>query len=183
MIKNQKHVGYDLSGSPEEDLYTYGSSYTQLSIEEGSYKKMERYGIVHHAASPSCVPSFGSPSSLGYPISLGTPGSIISFFGTHPSFVIREKDHEIALLKETIVEMKRRLDLLERHYGNSPVHVRVVNIHDKPLDEIYDVVLEYYNSHAVAYPDDVADALGLNLRKVIEVVDKLIAEGKIEVAT
>lgn len=48
--------------------------------------------------------------------------------------------------------------------------------------EIYDMVLNYYNSHEIAYPDEAADALNLDLRKVIEVVDKLIAENKIEVA-
>ena len=47
-------------------------------------------------------------------------------------------------------------------------------------DKIYDKILNYYNSHSVLYPDEVADALELDLRKVIEITDILIDEGKIE---
>jgi len=61
--------------------------------------------------------------------------------------------------------------------------LREVTIQDKPLEEIYQLVLDYYNSHPSAYPDEVADALSLDLRKVIEVVDRLIADDKIEVVT
>ena len=49
-------------------------------------------------------------------------------------------------------------------------------------DKNYDKVLDYFNSHDVLYVDEVADALGLDLRSVvIPITDILIGEGKIEV--
>jgi len=50
------------------------------------------------------------------------------------------------------------------------------------MDEIYNKVLNYFNTHSIIYPDEVADALNLDLQKVIEIVDILISEGKVEVA-
>ncbi len=50
------------------------------------------------------------------------------------------------------------------------------------MTEMYDKVEEYYKTHGELYPDEVADALGLDLKDVMEAVGKLIVEGKLEVA-
>jgi hypothetical protein len=99
------------------------------------------------------------------------------------------RDRRKGIESEIIRGLERRIDELESEVAflktrdTSPIKVRVVEIQDKPLDEIYDIVLNYYNTHDVSYPDEVADTLNLDLRKVIEVVTRLIEEGKIEVAT
>lgn len=155
----------------DADFSIYSSAYSDTPIKSEGYEKLAIFNIVPHAESPSCTFHFEHMSGL------------LRVSEKHPSFIIGQKDREIAYLKETIFEMKRRLSILERNRESSPIYMRVVNIQHKPINEIYKMVEDYYNSHPEAYPDEVADALGLDLRQVIEVVDKLIAEDKIEVAT
>lgn len=50
------------------------------------------------------------------------------------------------------------------------------------MTETHNKVEEYFKTHDDMYPDEVADALGLDLKDVMEAVDKLIIEGKLEVA-
>jgi len=156
--------------SSESDVMTsglYSSSQPGISFK-GEIEKTIAYMGIHvtgrFSGASSCIPShipvtFISPSILG------------------------QKNLEIAELKQTISELKYRLSILESRHKQYPINVRVVEIQDKPIDKIYELVLHYYNTHDVCYPDEVADDLNLDLRKVIEVVDRLIAEGKIEVAT
>ena len=169
MTQTQKTVGIYSPESMEKIYDLYSSAYPHLVIEKDEYKKTV-FETSHHAETFSCI-------SLSRSI-----GRSLNIFENPHSFLIGQKNIEIANLKETIAEMKRRLDLLERHQQKVPIQVRVVEIQDKPLKEIYDIVLNYYNTHEVSYPDEVADAFGLDLRKVIEVVTQLIEEGKIEVA-
>ena len=78
--------------------------------------------------------------------------------------------------------MSERIESLENRIYQAPVYVRVVNIDDKSLDEIKTMVLDYYNTHGDVYPDEVADALSLDLKKVIQITDDLIKDGKLEEA-
>ncbi|MDD3135634.1 MAG: hypothetical protein PHF57_10560 [Methanoregula sp.] len=156
----------------EPQFSVYGEASSNLSIEREGYNKMAISSSISHANSSSCVVHFGQTSSL-----------LQILPERHHSFIIGQKDREIAYLKETVMEMKRRISSLERNRDTSSIILREVTIQDKPLNEIYQLVLDYYNSHPSAYPDEVADALSLDLRKVIEVVDRLIAEDKIEVVT
>ena len=170
MIQTQKARGNYNPIGKDADFGFYGSAYSRLSVEKEGYEKLAIFNSVPRAESPFCISHFRHT------------GSLLQVSHKHPSFIIGQNDREIAYLKETIFEMKRRLSLLERNREGSPIYMRVVNIQNKPADEIYKMVLDYYNSHPVAYPDEVADALSLDLQKVIEVVDQLIAEDKIEVA-
>jgi len=112
-------------------------------------------------------------------------GNIFSGFRfTHEFFyILRQKEREIAHLQKRVFEMSERIELLENTIYQAPVYVRVVNLEDKSLDEIKKMVLDYYNTHGDVYPDEVADALSLDLRKVIQVTDELIKNGKLEEAT
>ena len=171
MIQNQKATGNYHPIGEAADINFYGSTYSNPLIERDGYEKLAIFNSVPCTESHSCL------------FNIKLTGNLFQVSQRHPSFIIKEKDREISYLKETIFEMKRRLSLLEHNRQGSQIYMRVVNIQEKPIDEIYKSVLDYYNSHPIAYPDEVADALGLDLRKVIDVVDRLIAEDKIEVVT
>lgn len=42
-------------------------------------------------------------------------------------------------------------------------------------------VLEYYKTHEIVYPSDIASEYDFDLREVVKVVDDLIQEGKVKV--
>jgi hypothetical protein len=50
--------------------------------------------------------------------------------------------------------------------------MKIITIEEKSMGEIYQLVLDFYKSHSPAYPDEVADTISLELRTVMEVVDK-----------
>jgi hypothetical protein len=168
MSQNQKTEGIYSSKSVKIDFDIYSSTYSDLSLTKGSYEKFAVYGNTLLANSLSCN-HFIQPH-----------GRSINIFENPHSFAIGQKNLEIANLKQTIVEMKRRLDLLEHHHKKSAINVRVVEIHDLPQKEIKKEVLEYYQSHDKAYPSDIADELGLSLEAVFNAVDELVEEGIIK---
>jgi len=179
MIQSQENSGAYLIKKDKMVLSDYSEAQA-LSVhtrEIGgimAFHSLSRYEINNYPGGMPCAPTI---RPIEHAPILG------SIFATTPSFIIGQKDNEIKYLKQTIFQMRERLESLERNYQKSPIQIRVVEVHEKPIDEIRKLVLEYYNTHEVAYPDEVAEILKVDLRKVIEVVDQLIEEGKIEVAT
>lgn len=181
MYKTQNPTDKYYQMSEDSQVGLYRSVTSNLAVAGEGYDQLAVLSSdVSHAIIRSSMPIADSRPCV---LQLGHPTNLFQPFETQPSFIIKQKDREIAYLKETVNEMKRRLSQLERDRSTAPIYVRAITIQEKPINEIYNLVLDYYNSHPSAYPDEVADVLGLDLRKVIEVVDKLITEDKIEVAT
>lgn len=42
-------------------------------------------------------------------------------------------------------------------------------------------ILEYYKTHEIVYPSDIAFEYDLDLREVVRIIDDLIREGKVKV--
>ncbi len=159
----------------DKSLAFYGSASSQSVID-----KKFTIGYTSKSISDSMEESTicfgpGVPSLIG---------NIFSGFRTTHEFfyILRQKEREIAHLQKRVFEMSERIESLENRIYQAPVYVRVVNIDDKSLDEIKTMVLDYYNTHGDVYPDEVADALSLDLKKVIQITDDLIKDGKLEEA-
>lgn len=94
---------------------------------------------------------------------------------THPELQ-RQIDEVRSTLDRLILEVNNLRNLLEV----SPVRVRVVETRDVSIEEAKRMIMEYMESHDVAYPDDIADEMGLDLKVAVEAVNELIKEGKIK---
>lgn len=43
-----------------------------------------------------------------------------------------------------------------------------------------DKILEYYETHEIVYPSDIAAEYNLDLREVVRIIDDLIRDGKVK---
>lgn len=98
-----------------------------------------------------------------------------------------EVDHRHPELQRQIDELRTTLERLIFEVNNirnllevSPVRVRIIETREVSMEEAKRLILEYMGAHDIAYPDDIADELGLDLKVAIEAVSELITEGKIK---
>ena len=178
MIQSQENPGAYPIKKDKTSLTDYSQSRVSPihAMEIGGIKGfhlVSRYEKSNYPGAMSCV-------SMIKPIERSSIAFGPVFAPPTPSFIIREKDHEIEYLKQTIYQMKLRLEWLERSYQASPIQVRIVEIRDLPQEEIKKQVLEYYQSHGPVYPSDIADALGLSFEAVFNAVDELVKGGFLE---
>lgn len=97
---------------------------------------------------------------------------------THPDLQ-RQIDELKSTLDRLILEVNNIRDLLEV----SPVRVRIIETREVPIEEAKKMILKYMETHDIAYPDDIADELGLDLKVAVEAVNELLKEGKIKETT
>ena len=97
-------------------------------------------------------------------------------------FDISEIYKRIEDLNRIVSILKDRVDGMERKIELSPVSIRIVEVRETTVEEAKEKILEYYKKHEgeSVYPDDVADELGLDLKIVMQAVEELINEGKLE---
>ena len=97
-------------------------------------------------------------------------------------FDISEIYKRIEDLNRIVSILKDRVDGMERKIDLSPVSIRIVEVRETTVEEAKEKILEYYKKHEgeSVYPDDVADELGLDLKIVMQAVEELINEGKLE---
>ncbi|MCK4397738.1 MAG: hypothetical protein KAV25_01960 [Methanophagales archaeon] len=57
---------------------------------------------------------------------------------------------------------------------------KIVVLKDVPYSEAKNMIEDYLKSHETAYMYEMSNDLGLDLRMVHEIVEKLIKEGKVE---
>jgi len=97
-------------------------------------------------------------------------------------FDISEIYKRIEDLNRIVSILKDRVDGMERKIELSPVSIRIVEARETTVEEAKEKILEYYKKHEgeSVYPDDVADELGLDLKIVMQAVEELINEGKLE---
>ena len=97
-------------------------------------------------------------------------------------FDISEIYKRIEDLNRIVGILKDRVDGMERKIELSPVSIRIVEVRETTVEEAKEKILEYYKKHEgeSVYPDDVADELGLDLKIVMQAVEELINEGKLE---
>jgi len=97
-------------------------------------------------------------------------------------FDISEIYKRIEGLNRIVSILKDRVDGMERKIELSPVSIRIVEVRETTVEEAKEKILEYYKKHEgeSVYPDDVADELGLDLKIVMQAVEELINEGKLE---
>ena len=97
-------------------------------------------------------------------------------------FDISEIYKRIEDLNRIVSILKDKVDGLERKIELSPVSIRIVKVRETTVEEAKEKNLEYYKKHEgeSIYPDDVADELGLDLKIVMQAVEELINEGKLE---
>jgi len=97
-------------------------------------------------------------------------------------FDISEIYKRIEDLNRIVSILKDKVDGLERKIELSPVSIRIVEVRETTVGEAKEKILEYYKKHEgeSIYPDDVADELGLDLKIVMQAVEELINEGKLE---
>ncbi|MFQ6126049.1 MAG: hypothetical protein ACE5R6_15795 [Candidatus Heimdallarchaeota archaeon] len=105
------------------------------------------------------------------------------------TFVEGELDsHPYLIFEKQINDLNQRLDTITNQVAElqrmieeeSPVRIRVVEVRDVTVSEAEKLILEYLETHKVAYPDDIADELGLDLEITMEAVRKLKKEKKIK---
>ena len=94
---------------------------------------------------------------------------------THPGLQ-RQIDELRSTLDRLILEVNNLRDLLEA----SPVRVRIIETREVSIEEAKKMIMEYMKTHDIAYPDDIADELGLDLKVAVEAVNELIKEGKVK---
>lgn len=51
---------------------------------------------------------------------------------------------------------------------------------DISADQMKEQILEYYNSHKIVYPSDIAFECNFDLKEVVRIIDDLIKEGKVK---
>ena len=99
-------------------------------------------------------------------------------------FDISEIYKRIEDLNRIVSILKDKVDGLERKIELSPVSIRIVEVRETTVEEAKEKILEYYKNKKhegeSIYPDDVADELGLDLKIVMQAVEELINEGKLE---
>lgn len=93
---------------------------------------------------------------------------------THP-----EMQRQIDELKSTINSLILEVNSIRNLVEVSPVRVRIVETREVPIQEVKKMIMEYMQSHETAYPDDIADELGLDLKITVEAVNQLMKESKI----
>ena len=113
----------------------------------------------------------------------------------HDSMEIREGDslpeinkriemlgEKIDILGSQISELKVAFEELSRLKEFLPLNIRVVEVRETTVEEAKREILEYCDKHKgeIFYPDDVADELGLDLKKTVEATEELRKEGKVE---
>lgn len=98
-----------------------------------------------------------------------------------------EVDHRHPELERQIDELRSTLDRVILEVNNlrnllevSPVRVRIIETREVSIEEAKKMIMEYMETHDIAYPDDIADEIGLDLKIAIEAVNELIKEGKIK---
>jgi len=101
-------------------------------------------------------------------------GEIIQFFKRKP---VTESEI-IKALELRVQELENKLFRFEQSQMNSVV-INYGEIKDLSLDEIKQQVLEYYNTHKIVYPSDIACEFNFDLEKVVTVINDLISEGKV----
>lgn len=94
---------------------------------------------------------------------------------THPDLQ-RQIDELRLTLDRLILEVNNLRDLLEA----SPVRVRIIETREVPIKEAKKMIMKYMETHDLAYPDDIADELGLDLKVAVEATNELIKEGKMK---
>ncbi len=88
----------------------------------------------------------------------------------------KQIDELKSTLNRLILEVNSIRDLLEA----SPVRVRVIETRETSVREAKQLILGFMETHDIAYPDDIADELGLELKVAVEAVGELMKEGKIK---
>jgi hypothetical protein len=95
-------------------------------------------------------------------------------------------DHRHPELQKQIDELKSTTERLILEINNvrglvevSPVRVRVIETREVSIEEAKKMIAEYMETHDTAYPDDIADDLGLDLKVAVESVRQLVEEGKV----
>ncbi|HNX40629.1 MAG TPA: hypothetical protein PKK11_08590 [Methanothrix sp.] len=108
---------------------------------------------------------------------------------SYSSIADLKRDEEISQLKELVAKLSEEVNKLERiisgmgiFMGDSSIRFSIVEINERSLSEIKDLLFEYYQRHRdeSIYPDDAACELGLDLKMTMQAVKELIHEGKIE---
>jgi len=94
-------------------------------------------------------------------------------FHTHP---------EITELRDKVDKLTKGLTDIKTVIEAAPIRVRIVEVKDVSIEDAKIRIFEYLKEHGVAYPDDIADELGFDLKVVIEAMEKLKKEGKIKEA-
>lgn len=96
---------------------------------------------------------------------------------------IRDCCHALVLKMNKIDKQNERiLEILEKQYDN-PVIDTMDNFSNEKVDQnLKEQIIEYYKKNGTLYPSDVAEALELNLKDVVDVVKGLIKSGELEVA-
>lgn len=99
-------------------------------------------------------------------------------FGSHPYLELEKQINNLNQRLDTIANQVAELQRMIEE--ESPVRVRVIEVRDITVSEAEKLILEYLETHEVAYPDDIADELGLDLEATMKAVERLRKAKKIK---
>jgi len=97
---------------------------------------------------------------------------------------IKDLRGTVDMLRWEVGTLKDRVDELEKERESLPVSFRIVEVRETTVEEAKEKILGYYEEHKdeSIYPDDVADALGLDLKITMQAAEELKKEGKLKEA-
>lgn len=90
-----------------------------------------------------------------------------------------EQQKQINQLREMVERLMLEVNDLRGLVEASPVRVRIIKTREASITEAKRMITEYMETNDVAYPDDIADELRLDLKLTVKAIDQLIKEGKI----
>ena len=101
----------------------------------------------------------------------------------HPGKLASEGEENIGRILyafvQEIFKLRKELEEIKRSKSGEVIE-KIVVLKDVPYSEAKNMVEDYLKSHETAYMYEMSNDLGLDLRMVHEIVEKLIKEGKVE---